>query len=134
MDKQSDHKQNKTIQKQDAQKRYNYLIKEVVKNSEIWLLIDQHGCVMLNSDDQDCIPVWPNQEFAQAWATDEWSHCTTEAISLEQWHNRWTDGLEEDELSIVVFPLQNEDGLIFFPDEFDFELRQAEKNGHKKQR
>ena len=124
----------KTIQQYDAQQRYTYLTKEVVKSKEIWLLVDEHGCVMLNTEEEDCVPVWPNQEFALAWATEEWAHCNAQAIPLEQWHNRWTNGLEEDELAIVVFPDQNYEGLIFFPDEFDFELRQAEKNTHKKQR
>ena len=127
MSDQLDAKQVKTIQQYDAQKRYNYLIKEVLKNKQIWLLVDEHGCVMLNTEEEDCVPVWPNKEFAQAWATEEWSHCTAEAISLEKWHNRWTHGLEEDELAIVVFPDQNNEGLIFFPDEFDFELQQAKK-------
>ena len=127
-----DAQQIKTIQQYDAQKRYNYLIKEVLKNKQIWLLVDEHGCVMLNTEEEDCVPVWPNKEFAQAWATEEWSHCTAEAISLEKWHNRWTHGLEDDELAIVVFPDQNNEGLIFFPDEFDFELQQqAKKNSHK---
>ena len=122
-----DAQQVKTIQQYTAQKRYDYLIKEVLKNKQIWLLVDEYGCVMLNSEEEDCIPVWPNKEFAQAWATEEWSHCKAEAISLEQWHNRWTHGLEEDQLAIVVFPDQNSEGLIFFPDEFDFELQQAKK-------
>ena len=114
----------KDIQNLDAQKRYNYLLKEVVKNTQIWLLVDEHGCVMLNSEDEDCVPVWPNEEFALAWATDEWSHCKAEAISLNKWHSRWTHGLEDDELALVIFPDQNSEGLIFFPDEFDFELKQ----------
>lgn len=133
MSDQLDPQQIKKIQRYDAQQRYSYLIKEVVKNAQVWLLVDEHGCVMLNTEDEDCVPVWPNKEFAQAWATDEWSHCTAEAISLEKWHNRWTHGLEDDELAIVVFPDQNSEGLIFFPDEFDFELQQqAKKNAHKK--
>lgn len=120
-----DTQQIKTIQQYNPQKRYDYLIKEVLKNKEIWLLVDEHGCVMLNTEDEDCVPVWPNKEFAQAWATEEWSHCKAEAISLEKWRNRWTHGLEDDELAIVVFPNQQNEGLIFFPDEFDFELQKA---------
>lgn len=132
MSDQLDPQQIKTIQRYDAQQRYTYLIKEVVKNAQIWLLVDEHGCVMLNTEDEDCVPVWPNKEFAQAWATDAWSHCTAEAISLEKWHNRWTHGLEDDELAIVVFPDQNSEGLIFFPDEFDFELQQQAKKSSRK--
>ena len=122
----------KTIQQYDVQQRHNYLIKEVVKNREIWLLVDEHGCVMLNSDEEDCVPVWPNKEFALAWATDEWEHCRAESISLAKWHSRWTNGLADDELAIVVFPDQNSEGLIFFPDEFDFELQQETRKSHKK--
>ena len=130
-----DPQQIQTIQKYDAQQRYNYLLKEVVNNAQIWLLVDEHGCVMLNTEEEDCVPVWPNKEFAQAWATEEWSHCKAEAISLEKWHNRWTHGLEEDELAVVVFPDQNNEGLIFFPDEFDYELQQqAKKSAAKKRR
>ncbi|WP_019615617.1 DUF2750 domain-containing protein [Psychromonas ossibalaenae] len=133
MSQQLDEQQIKKIQKYDAQQRYSYLLKEVVKNSQIWLLVDEHGCVMLNTEDEDCVPVWPNQEFAEAWATEEWSHCKAEAISLQKWFDRWTHGLEDDELALVVFPDQNSEGLIFFPDEFDFELRQqVKKIKHKK--
>ncbi|OAN13048.1 hypothetical protein A3K86_15395 [Photobacterium jeanii] len=113
-----------TINQYDTEQRYKYLLKEVVTNREIWILTDEHGCVMLNSEDEDCVPVWPNQEFAEAWATGDWDNCKAEAISLNKWHSRWTYGLEDDELAIAIFPNQDEEGLVVFPDEFDFELKQ----------
>ncbi|WEM44399.1 DUF2750 domain-containing protein (plasmid) [Photobacterium sp. DA100] len=120
------------IQGYDAEQRYKYLVKEVVSNREIWILTDEHGCVMLNTDDEDCVPVWPNKEFAESWATGEWEECKAEAISLNKWHSRWTYGLEDDELAIVIFPNQDEDGLVVFPDELDFELKQqAKKSGNR---
>ena len=120
------------IQGYDAERRYKYLVKEVVSNREIWILTDEHGCVMLNTDDEDCVPVWPNKEFAESWATGEWEDCKAEAISLNKWHSRWTVGLEDDELAIVIFPNQDEDGLVVFPDELDFELKQqAKKSGNR---
>ncbi|PSB83615.1 DUF2750 domain-containing protein [Photobacterium damselae] len=115
------------IQAFDAEKRYKYLVKEVVANREIWILVDEHGCVMLNTEDEDCVPVWPNKEFAEAWATGDWAECKAESISLNKWHSRWTHGLEDDELAVVIFPNQDEDGLIVFPDELDFELKQQAK-------
>ncbi|TEW56495.1 DUF2750 domain-containing protein [Psychromonas sp. RZ22] len=118
----------KEILKYDQHQRFQYLCKEVNKQQEIWLLIDEHGCVMLNTEDEDCVPVWPNEEFAKDWATEEWSHCKAEAITLETWRNRWTQGLQEDELSIVVFPDKDLSGMILFPDEFEHELTlQAKK-------
>ena len=118
------------IQQYDPEQRFAYLLKEVVANNEIWILTDQDGCVMLNTDDEDCAPVWPNQEFAQAWATGEWAECKAEAISLNKWHSRWTSGLEQDDVSIAVFPNLNEEGLVISSQELDFELKQQARK-HK---
>ncbi|BCL70087.1 conserved hypothetical protein [Vibrio nigripulchritudo MADA3029] len=128
MSKQLDQEQIETINRYNTEQRLKYCIKEVVANREIWILTDEHGCVMLNTEDEDCVPVWPNQEFAQAWATGDWEECKPEAISINKWHSRWTYGLEDDELSVVVFPNDNEEGVILYPEEFDFELKkQASK-------
>jgi hypothetical protein len=124
-----DEKQIKQILGYDDAQRANYFLKEVVANNEIWLLKDEHGCVMLYTEDEDCVPVWHNEEFAKSWATDEWQNCQTEAISLNKWFSRWSYGLAEDELALVIFPSQNEQGLVFYPDELEQEL----KNHQKKQ-
>ncbi|MBD1572972.1 DUF2750 domain-containing protein [Vibrio sp. S17_S38] len=117
-----------SINNYDSEKRFQYCIKEVVENRQIWILVDEDGCVMLNTEDEDCVPVWPNQEFAQAWATGDWEECQPEAISLNKWHSRWSHGLADDDLSVVVFPNSDQEGVIVFPDEFDFELKkQAQK-------
>lgn len=119
-----------TIENYDEQKRFKYLLEEVNKNQEIWVLVNEHGCMMLNTDDESCVPVWPNQAFAQNWITDDWKDCKAEAISLDKWKSRWIVGLEEDELSIVAFPNQDE-GLVLYPDEFDFELSKQAKKAAK---
>ncbi|WDE13430.1 DUF2750 domain-containing protein [Thalassomonas haliotis] len=111
------------IEQYDEQQRFNYLLKQAITNQELWILTDEHGCVMLNSEDEDCVPVWPNQEFAQSWATNEWQACQAQAISLDKWLSHWSPGLEEDELAIVVFPNQAEEGLVIYPYELESELK-----------
>jgi len=71
------------IERYTPEERLRYLVKEVVSHKQIWILTDEDGCVMLNSEDEDCAPVWPNQEFAQSWATGEWQDCEPKAISLK---------------------------------------------------
>ncbi|KOO06232.1 DUF2750 domain-containing protein [Vibrio hepatarius] len=112
-----------TVNKMRPDERFNYCIKEIAKQRKVWILTDEHGCVMLNTEDEDCVPVWPNEEFANEWATGEWEHCKAESISTAKWFSRWTYGLEEDELAIVVFPNSNEEGVVLYPDEFEFELK-----------
>ncbi len=111
------------INQYDQEQRFNYCLKEIVANQQVWILKDEHGCVMLNTEEEECVPVWPHREFAQAWATGEWAECEPESIGLNKWFSRWTQGLEQDDLSVVVFPNDNEEGVILFPDEFDFELK-----------
>lgn len=123
MSEQLTQEQMDTINRYNEEQRLKYCVKEIVANRKVWILKDEHGCVMLNTEDDDCVPVWPNEEFALQWANGDWEDCEPEAISLNKWHSRWTSGLEDDELSIVVFPNQNEEGVVLFPDEFDFELR-----------
>ncbi len=105
------------------EQRLNYLLKEVLKQKQIWILTDEHGCVMLNTEDEDCVPIWPSQEDAQNWATGEWADCQAKAIDLKTWHSRWTDGLGQDEVAIAVFPSEEQDGLVISAQEFDFELK-----------
>jgi hypothetical protein len=111
----------------DPEQRLHYLLKEIIQHQQVWILTDQDGCVMLNTEDEDCTPVWPSEEFAQAWATGEWSDCAPKAIGLDTWHSRWTQGLEDDDVAIAVFPGENEEGLVISAQEFDFELKTKAK-------
>ncbi|KHA60492.1 phage-shock protein [Vibrio variabilis] len=112
-----------TVNKMRAEERFNYCIKEIAKHRKVWILTDEHGCVMLNTEDEDCVPVWPHEEFANQWATGEWEHCKAESISTAKWFSRWTYGLEDDELAVAVFPNNEEEGVVLYPDEFAFELK-----------
>lgn len=128
-----DKNQIESILKYDDEQRAKYFLKEVVENHQIWILKDEHGCVMLTTEDEDCIPVWPNEEFAAAWITQEWQHCQAEAIPLNKWFSRWSHGLADDELAIVVFPNQDDQGLVFYPDELEDALKTQQKNQTKKE-
>lgn len=121
-----------TIEKYDEEKRLSYLLQQVISNQEIWILADEHGCVMLNTEDEDCVPVWPNEEFAQRWATEEWQHCKAEAISLNKWYSRWSTGLADDELALVTFPNQDNQGLVLFPEELEEALLKETKKQNRK--
>ena len=111
------------LQQYNEEQLYSYFIAEAVKNEQIWILTDEYGCVMLNTEDEDCVPVWPSESLAQAWATEEWSVCKAEAISLSVWHERWTPGLEEDGFAVVVCPFETKDGIVSYPEELEKALQ-----------
>ncbi|RJG48089.1 DUF2750 domain-containing protein [Motilimonas pumila] len=116
----------------NPEQRMQYLFKQCVAEQAVWILTDEHGCVMLNTDDEDCVPVWPDQAFAEQWATGDWQDCKAKSIALEKWLQKWTPGLLDDELAVVIFPQPGEDGLVIDPEELDFELNQQLKKQRRR--
>lgn len=115
------------------QQRFDHFVEQSVHNQEIWLLTDEHGCVMLNTEDEDCVPVWPSEEAAQAWATDEWQDCQAEAIALKTWQMRWSDGLEDDGFYVVICPVAQQEGLVVDPQDLAKSLtREIKKQNRNK--
>ncbi|MGO2366116.1 DUF2750 domain-containing protein [Pseudoalteromonas sp. AOP31-A2-14] len=110
-----------------AKKRLAFMFETVQEYKQVWILNDDDGCVMLVNEDDDCVPVWPERIYAETWATDEWENCTAKAIPVKDWQSRWTRGLEQDDLLIAVFPTEDDDGTILFPDEFDTQLNATKK-------
>lgn len=111
----------------DPTERMHQFFTTVAVEHTIWLLIDEHGSVLLSADDEDCVPVWPTKEYAEQWATGEWEGFQAEPISTAKWKSRWTQGLTDDELSIIVFPTHDGEGIVLFPDEFEDELQTRER-------
>lgn len=111
----------------DPQQRAEYLLNEFLSSKTIWILRDEHGCVMLNTEEEDCVPVWPHKESALMWATGEWSDCVAVDLSLKDWQEKWLSGLEEDELAIAVFPDLDGEGIVLYPHEFAEELKIGNK-------
>lgn len=120
--------QQQDILKLDAEQRFRYLLKHCVADNKMWILTDEHGAVMMTTDDEDCIPVWPDKSFAEMWATGEWQGFEAKDISLEQWQKKWTPGLFQDDLAVVAFPLPDDTGVVLDPEELDFELTQVKKS------
>ncbi|WP_351090141.1 DUF2750 domain-containing protein, partial [Shewanella sp. S1-49-MNA-CIBAN-0167] len=73
--------------------RYDYMVEQIKAEKIIWTLQDQDGCVMLTTEDEDCIPMWPSEETAALWAVDEWKDCEPLAIPLDEFQERWVSGM-----------------------------------------
>lgn len=101
----------------DAEQRYEYFIKAVADLEQIWILTDDEGFVLVSAEDERCIPVWPHAELAEQWIEGEWSNCTAQAVDVDTWLSKWTEGLNGDELSIAVLPDTDGPGVVVTPDE-----------------
>lgn len=101
----------------DAEQRYAYFIQAVADLEKIWILVDDDGFVLVSAEDERCIPVWPHAELAEQWIEGEWSHCTAQAVDVDTWLDKWTSGLNGDELAIAVLPDTDGPGVVVLPDE-----------------
>ncbi|WNO61496.1 DUF2750 domain-containing protein [Rheinheimera sp. MMS21-TC3] len=101
----------------DAEQRYSYFIQAVADLEQIWILTDDDGFVLVTAEDERCIPVWPHEELAQEWIEGEWSDCIAQAIDVDTWLDKWTSGLNGDELAIAVLPDTEGPGVVVLPDE-----------------
>ncbi len=109
-------KQFNAICHKSEDERYDYFMRKVSDFEEIWSLHSPEGWVELSDEDgQICLPIWPHPDFASAWAVEEWSDCQPKAIKLDVWLERWTQGLENDDTVLVVFPVDEEQGLVQSP-------------------
>ncbi|NQZ31134.1 MAG: DUF2750 domain-containing protein [Oceanospirillaceae bacterium] len=114
-----------------AEQRFQYFIEQAVATKEVWILTDEEGCVMLNTEEEECVPVWPSFDSAQAWATGDWKHCEAEAVPLKTWQLRWSEGLEQDGFYVVVFPLEEQEGSVIHPQDLDGDFRKQIKKANK---
>lgn len=95
-----------------AEDRYDYFVEKVAESGEIWSLSEGDEWLILRTDDEECLPVWPHPAMAEDWAGESHDGCKAKAISLEVWLERWVEGLEGDSITLAVFPGNDPDGVI----------------------
>ena len=110
----SDTERNAALQL-NADYRFDHFISKLVEHEELFVLTDEHGVMMLTTEEEDCIPVWPHPDYAKAWAEGEWAECKPQSITLKVWLDRWVDGMEQDDLCVAVFPTPDQEGIVLDP-------------------
>jgi hypothetical protein len=111
-----------------ADQRFEHFLETVNEEGELFILCDDDGFVLVRSDDEECIPVWPDSDSAAAWATDEWEGCEPMGIDLDSWLDRWTPGLEGDKLNIVVHPMGENEVVVSTPAELAAAIQGVEED------
>lgn len=109
----------------DAEQRYDYFIQAVADLEKVWILVDEEGFVLVDADEERCIPVWPHSELAEQWINGDWAQCQAQAVDIATWLDKWTTGLDGDELAIAIFPHAQEPGVVIGPEEFAETLIEA---------
>ena len=101
------------ICKLQPEPRFDYALEKMVENNCLWGLYGDNGWLLLQADDDACLPVWPSEEFASAWEKDDFPDCKPKPIALDEWLTQWLPGMEKNGTLVLVFPLsEDEEGIM----------------------
>ncbi|QIZ76968.1 DUF2750 domain-containing protein [Ferrimonas lipolytica] len=112
----------KTFYSQNSQQRFDATVDGAKANQALWTLADDEGCVVLESDQERCLLMWHEEEFAQSWATGEYSSCKALKIEMNDFLEKWVPGMTNDGFDLAIAPSLAGEGIVLSPEEFADDL------------
>lgn len=114
------------IFKKPGEKRYDYFVKKVVENEEVYGLADEEGWALLGDDsDADILPLFPAAEFAEAFRlASDFEEYAVEALDVSELMD-WFDDMEKDNLLVAVFPNPDLNGAVVEPKMLKSDIQKA---------
>ncbi|HEY7771922.1 MAG TPA: DUF2750 domain-containing protein [Marinagarivorans sp.] len=116
------------ISQLEGVERYECFLDLVAEARELWILVNENNeFLKVNADDtaQEVVPVWPHEDFAKAYAAANSDGLIAMGIALPQFFMKWVPGLEQDGLSVGVFPGPDADIWIMPPSELKADLQDS---------
>jgi hypothetical protein len=111
-----DEKERRQVLGLRARDRYGLFLQIVVDWEEAWGLRGEDGWVVGSSPEGgDAFPLWPHASFAELCAHGEWEGARPEAISLGELLEDLLPLLEEERMSVAVFPTPEGEGTVISP-------------------
>jgi hypothetical protein len=109
----------------DGPARYRHSIKKIADFEQLWGLTANDGKWALMADDahNQCMPVWPHENYARLLVINDWEHYTPQSISLDKWLTKWLSGMKRDRLRVAVFPTPNVSGVVVEPERMEADLK-----------
>ena len=120
--------ESKNIEELSDNDRFEYLITQIIKNREVWLLHAIDGLYAMFEDENEFqyIPVWPEKEFADSHAIGDWDGYTSDRMGLGEFLD-WLQELKDDEIYIGAFPSAAMRAISVDPIDLKKRLAQAGK-------
>ncbi len=107
-----------TITHMSPEERFEFALQRIVENQQLWGLFGDNGWLLLQAEEDACLPIWPDEHFAQAWEKDDFPDCKPKVISLDEWMNQWLPGMANNGTLLLMFPLSDdEEGIMLEADE-----------------
>lgn len=99
-----------------AEERYSYFIRKVADFEGVWSLYNEGWAMLGDNKEQNIIPFWPEEAFAQLCAEGIWESYQPKSIELNTFIEKWLSGMKEDGKSAGVFYTPEGKGIVVQPD------------------
>ncbi|GGF80495.1 DUF2750 domain-containing protein [Alteromonas lipolytica] len=106
-----------------ARERAELLIDRVLENQFIWGLMGTEGWVMVDSETQTCLPLWPDEASVAFWQRKDLPDSKPQAIPLQEFTATWLPGLKKNQIAVMLFPSGSlREGIVTSADELLLQL------------
>lgn len=93
-------------------KRYDYFIREVAKNEELWGLFNEGWALAGTDDGKEVFPVWPEKVYAEMCIETGWDDNEAKPINLFEFMEDLLPELQEDGIMPCIFFLPSDKGVL----------------------
>lgn len=93
-------------------KRYDYFIREVAKNEELWGLFNEGWALAGTDDGKEVFPVWPEKVYAEMCIGTGWDDNEAKPINLFEFMEDLLPELQEDGIMPCIFFLPSDKGVL----------------------
>jgi len=93
-------------------RRYDYFIKKVAENEELWGLFNDGWALAGTDEGQEVFPVWPEKVFAEMCIEKGWDDNKAKPINLFEFMEDLLPELNEDRIIPCIFYLPSDKGVI----------------------
>ncbi len=94
-----------------ADARYDFFIKQVVADGQVWGLVSDRGWSLAAVGEQACLALWPHQQFAAACALDAWADAVPQPLNLDQF-KLLLEQLDQQDTPVAVFMTPSAEGSV----------------------
>lgn len=106
-----------------------YAVTRMIECEDVWSIGGDEGFAILEKGDQPYITIWPYQQFAQEYCTDEYAAKRPVSISLEMFVENLIPQCQDQGIAIEVFARPGKKGHWISAKDLDKILEQMMESG-----
>ncbi len=105
-------KEVESVVKLPGKRRYDYFIKKVADQNQIWGLWNGGWAMGLTDTGTRTVPVWPAKEYAELCQIGDWRDFQPKAIPLQEFMHEMLPNLVREGIRVSIFDTPSESSVL----------------------